>query len=136
MYENILNALSGGKVNPLTYEDSARNYALFDGLQKKGIKLEDLIRKANSADDELRMNPAVFVAMERAVADRPEVKSAKADLERAKEEAMKELLRSCPVYLSAETAYRDAVGKAYTSVSDARDQAEPPSESGVSAQSA
>lgn len=136
MYENILNALSGGKVNQLTYEDSARNYALFDELQKKGVKLEDLIRKANAADDELRVNPAVFTAMEKAVADRPEVKAAKADLERARDEAMRELLRSCPAYMSAETAYRDAVGKAYTSVSDVRDQAGPPSEFEVSAQSA
>lgn len=48
MYENILSAVKSSK---LSSAQEIENYDVFSKLQKEGVVLSDLVRKASEADD-------------------------------------------------------------------------------------
>jgi hypothetical protein len=101
MYENIAKAA-------LTYEEQAQNYSIFSDLMKKGVKLKDLLEKAEKPTD-----PELFAVMERSVKDDKTVCEAKAALCEAKEEALCRLCAQDDGYISARMRYEEAVSKAY-----------------------
>ena len=80
---------------------------------KKGVRLQDLIDKANAPKDPA-MDEALFSVMENAVQDVLEVESAKKSQIEALNCFLKRLSSEDPECQKAEKAYRDAVVKAYT----------------------
>ncbi len=101
MYENIAKAA-------LTYEEQVQNYSIFSDLMKKGVRLKNLLEKAEKPTD-----PELFAVMERTVKDDKSVCEAKTALCTAKEEAVCRLCAQDEGYITARIKYEEAVSRAY-----------------------
>ncbi len=101
MYDNIVKAA-------LTYEEQAQNYSIFSELMKKGVKLKDLVEKA-----EKPTAPELFTVMEDAVRNCDTVKEACAELEKTEHCAVHRLCMQDEEYRKAREKYEEIVTKAY-----------------------
>lgn len=110
-YENIIRSL--GLDKPTDYDRQVRNYEVFNRLMKEGADLQEIVDRASNPPQP-PMDEGLFSAMEDAVRDVLEVKSAG----KLRKEAVKcIIMRLCaddPAYQKANKEYRDAVIKAYT----------------------
>lgn len=113
-YDNILKALGTQNTSEsrLTYEEQAQNYSLFSDLMRKGVRLQDLIDKANTPK-EPSIDTELFSIMEVTVAKEEGVRSAKAELEQMGQRILRKICMSDPQYSNAYKNYRDQVTKAY-----------------------
>lgn len=120
MYENILNAV---KLQKLSSAQELENYDTFSKIQKEGIVLSDLMRKASEADelrkklDELQSKPSVdadlLQVMESAVKDHESVKLAKRRVYSERERVLEEICTHDEGYRRAVEEYRTEVNRAY-----------------------
>lgn len=130
-YSNIYNALRHEGQTPetprkLTTAQELDNYAAFSDMMQKGIYLPDLMKKIDDLSkriDEMDGRPAVdedlFEAMEAAVSDDADVKSAYGRVCDAKTEALKRICLADPDFKTAYDEYRRVVHRAYVAKKDA-----------------
>lgn len=129
MYENILNAVKSQK---LSSAQEIENYDVFSKLQKEGVVLSDLVRKASEADDlrkkvddMSRSRPAVdtelLAVMESAVKDVESVKAAKKKVSDERKRVIEEICMHDDRYRQAMEDYRAEVNRAYVDMKESKD---------------
>lgn len=118
MFENIARAAAPRK---LTAEQEAENYAAFQRLMEEGVSLPDLIRRAETSSQ----TPAELLpVMEAAVADDPDVASARAEVEACRARVLDALCARDDGFRAAMETYRQTVTKAYIRAREAPKRAE------------
>lgn len=110
-YSNILKAIGAKQTDsPLTMEQRAKNYEMFDKIMKEGIYLPDLMDRKQ---DKESISPEIFSVMENAVKDIQSVKDAKRRLSDEKTRVIMEICMKDAGYREAREAYNKAVSEAY-----------------------
>lgn len=110
-YSNILKAIGAKQADsPLTMEQRAKNYEVFDKIMKEGIYLPDLMDRKQ---DKESISPEIFSVMENAVKDVQSVKDAKRRLSDEKTRVISEMCMRDAGYREAREAYNKAVSEAY-----------------------
>lgn len=129
MYENILSAVKSSK---LSSAQEIENYDVFSKLQKEGVVLSDLVRKASEADDlrkkvddMSRSKPTVdtelLMVMEGAVKDIESVKTAKKKLSDERRRVIEEICMHDDRYRQAMEDYRAEVNRTYVDMKESKD---------------
>ena len=120
MYENIKNAMQGGKT--LTPQEQAQNYDLFGKMMKEGVSLADLVKKVDALETEVKdlkkpkqsaMDAQLFYVMEQAVKGDPAVTDARRRLQDEKTRIISDLCMADEVFRKLYESYRTAVNSAY-----------------------
>lgn len=110
-YSNILKALGAKQADsPLTMEQRAKNYEMFDRIMKEGIYLPDLMEHRQ---DKETISPDVFSVMEDAVKDVQEVRDAKRKVSDEKTRVIMEMCMKDAGFKEAREAYAKTVSEAY-----------------------
>lgn len=117
MYEGITKAIQPRGLSP---EQEAENYETFRRLMESGVYLPDLVRRAEAPG-----TPAeLFPVMEQAVADDPDVVSARGRMDGERSRILEELCARDEGYRRASEDYRGAVTRAYIRHRDVQKPAE------------
>lgn len=112
-YTNILNAIGAKpKDEKLSTADRVENYNLLEKLNAQGIKLSDLMRKAEQSESKGE-DPEVFSIMESAVKNEPAVKEARQRAAEMKSSVLAKICYQYPEYKAVIDEYRAIVTKAY-----------------------
>ena len=113
-YTNILNAIGAKKASDekLSTADRVENYNLLEKLNAQGIKLSDLMKKAEQNEPKGE-DPEVFSIMESAVKNDPEVKEARQRVADVKSSVLVKICYQYPEYKEAIDNYRHVVSKIY-----------------------
>ena len=127
-YANILNALNAGNTTlpsaNSTMEDINRkteNYKLVDKLNNEGISLKDLLNQIDELKKKVEgmetprenIDAGVFLAMESAVENDPEVIKAREHMDELRKTILLELCMKDPRYAEAYRDYRAKVSERY-----------------------
>ena len=113
-YTNILNAIGAKKASDekLSTADRVENYNLLEKLNAQGIKLSDLMKKAEQ--NEAKSDDAeLFSLMEASVKGDPEVKSARQRVADVKSSVLAKICYQYPEYKEAIDEYRRTVARVY-----------------------
>lgn len=112
-YQNILNAIGQKPAdNTLSASERVENYNLLEKLNAQGIKLSDLMKKAEQNEPK-ETDPEVFSIMESAVKNDPEVKEARQRAAEMKSRVLAKICYQYPEYKAVIDEYRSIVTKAY-----------------------
>lgn len=112
-YQNILNAIGQKPAdNALSASERVENYNLLEKLNAQGIKLADLMKKAEQNEPKGE-DPEVFSIMESAVKNDPEVKEARQRVADVKSTVLAKICYQYPEYKEAIDNYRHVVSKTY-----------------------
>ena len=110
-YSNIIKALQSSD-DKLTPAEKVENYDLFKKLNDQGIKLSDLIKKAEQTAPQTN-DAELFSLMESTVKNEPEVKSARQRVADVKSEVLAKICYGYPEYKDAIDNYRKIVASVY-----------------------
>ena len=113
-YANILNAIGAKKASDekLSTADRVENYNLLEKLNAQGIKLSDLVKKAEQ--NEAKSDDAeLFSLMEASVKGDSEVKSARQRVADVKSSVLAKICYQYPEYKEAIDEYRRTVARVY-----------------------
>lgn len=112
-YQNILNAIGQKPAdNALSASERVENYNLLEKLNAQGIKLSDLMKKAEQSESKGE-DPEVFSIMESAVKNEPAVKEARQKAAEMKSSVLAKICYQYPEYKAVIDEYRAIVTKAY-----------------------
>lgn len=121
-YSNILKAL-GTNNNTLSTQQQADNYAAFSKMMNEGVYIPDLVKRLDALETEvsdLRKSPAaapidadLFLVMESAVKDDPDVKNARQRMATEKTRVLTEICSKDTRFKEALDDYRREVNRAY-----------------------
>lgn len=115
-YSNILKAIQQPPIeDKLSPADKVENYDLFKKLNEQGIKLSDLIRKAEQNAPK-QDDSELFSIMESAVKNEPDVKNARQHLADVKSQVLAKICYQHPEYKDAIDEYRRVVSETYKRV--------------------
>lgn len=112
-YSNILSALAKkSEESKLSAADRVENYNLLEKLNAQGIKLSDLVKKAEQSNQK-EDDAELFSLMEATVKNDEEVKNAKQRLMDAKSSVLTRICYQYPEYKAAIDEYRATVSRTY-----------------------
>lgn len=112
-YQNILNAIGQKPAdNTLSASERVENYNLLEKLNAQGIKLSDLMKKAEQNEPK-ETDPEVFSIMESAVKNEPAVKEARQKAADVKSTVLAKICYQYPEYKEAIDNYRHVVSETY-----------------------